>query len=191
MRPEPWRRAKTWVRALASGEWKVADCAQLWEAEEDALVRKAVLDRLDAKAKDPQVAELLTAGLDGSNDYVRAAAIGASARVGGDAGAKSLLATLEKAVGGRAGWKNPNNVLCAVTDAVQNLPDERFVAALGKVIEANDANNTATLNAVESLIAIGNAHDMKVVKPLLERARERPGYHQKRIRELVDAALPK
>lgn len=190
-RPEPWRRARAWLRALEKGKHSAADLARLWDAEDDAVLRKAILGMLAPGEKDAVAARLLAEGLGGANDYVRGAAIEASVKVGGDAGAKSLLSVLEKALSGKAGWKNPNNVLCAVTSAASRLPDVRFIDPLAKVVEKHDANNTATLNAVEALIAIGKADGMPKVKAALLAARDRPGAHQKRIQSLVDSALGK
>jgi hypothetical protein len=188
-RPEPWVRAPVWTRALVASSWEADDLGALFEVEEDPLVRRAVLERLGPKDKGA-LEKVVAPALSGRNDHVRSAAIAACARIGGEAAVEGLLRAIDAVTAGKSGWKNPNNVLCDAVAASRSIPDPRFVPALSRVLERNDANNSASLLAVESLIGIGRKHGMAAVKEPLSRAKDLPGAHQARIRSLVEKALP-
>ncbi len=190
-RREPWVRARVWLRALREGRWKTTDLAALWDAEEDPVVRRAVLESLSGGDDDKVAARLVEQGLAGANDYARGAAIAACARVGGDVGVLGLVGVIEKALAGATGWKNPNNVLCDATKAAKDLPDLRLVPPLSKVLAKESANNSATLLAVQALVAIGEKHGMPKVKEPLTRARDLKGALEAQIRKAVDAAIGK
>lgn len=183
-------RSAAWRKWIERQELDAAKCAALMEwAGSDALMRIDALRCAAKKLKPKDLRPIVEAGLDANNDYVRSAAFEALPALGAEAGAPLLAACIESARTNQKKPANPNNVLCAAIEASIELPNACLVEPLTKVVEAGEGNNTATLLAVKSLIAIGKKHGAKLVKKPLERALAIEGAHKAAIRELVSNFL--
>lgn len=179
-------RSAAWRKWMERQELDSAKCAALMEwAGSDALVRIDVLRRAAKKLKPKDLQPVVEVGLAANNDYVRSAAFEALPALGAEAGAPLLAECIESARTNKQKLANPNNVLCAAIEASLELPHACLVAPLTKVLETGDGNNTATLLAVKSLIAIGKKHGEKLVRKSLDQALKIEGAHKAAIQELV------
>jgi thioredoxin family protein len=192
-------RCRTWLRALDKGEWKPADLAALFRADDDAVLRVRILERLGGaklgptmgKGYDDAVVEAVAESVDGANDYVRCAALRLLGRLGGPRAVKALRDTIAKALDGKSGWNNVNNVLCEAVEASIGTADPSLTEVLGRVVATQSANNYATVLATRCLVAIGKASGADAVRPHLERARKLEGANAPAIRKEVEGFLGK
>jgi len=89
---------------------------------------------------------------------------------------KAASGLLKKIVGlvngGKSGWSNPNNVLCAATDAAAIVASLELIDPMTEVIAKEAPNNAAWFNAARALQAIGHRHGEDKVANFLRAARE-------------------
>jgi hypothetical protein len=164
--------------------------SQLYGSESDAVVRLEALRAMprDREHRDAAV-ELASAAVADANDYVRQEAIALLAATGGKGAATALAAVIDKVLGGRSGFANPNNMLCAATKAAATVADPGLVDALARVLKQERANNSATHLAVAALAAIGKKHGRDTVKAALELALKVDGNGADRLHAAARAAL--
>jgi hypothetical protein len=187
-------RCRVWLAAMEKGPWPAADLVALLRADDDPVLRVALIERLgDAKLDEPAadaLADALVESVGGNNDYVRGAAMKLLGTTGGPRAVKALADTIGKALDG-GGFKNTNNVLCEAVDATIATPDKQLVDVLGRVLATQQANNQATLLATRSLVGIGRKFGADLVKAHLERARKMEGPLAGQIRKEVESLLGK
>ncbi len=183
-------RCRVWTKALAKGEWPVADLVALFRADEDPVLRLALLEKMGGSTVSDSVIDAAAdAATEGSSDYVRGAALRLLGQAGGPRAVAALRDTITKALDGKSGWNNPNNVLCEAVQATIAKPDKALVEVLGRVLAKQQANNYATVLATKSLVAIGRAEGAALVKPHLERALKLEGPLAGQIRKEVESLL--
>ncbi len=167
-----------------------AQLSQLYGSESDALARLEVVRAMPRDKQNASLAiELASAGVDDPNDYVRQEAITLLAAVGGKDAAKVLAGMIDKVLGGRSGYANPNNMLCAAVKAGSTVADPEMVPALKRVLQQEKANNSATHLAVAALAAIGKKHGRDKVREALEVALTVDGTNADRLHAAAKAAL--
>jgi hypothetical protein len=187
--PLPDVRVKLWRDVLEASKWDPKLLAALFDADPDAVVRLEALERFPATAMPPECVKSLSLGVEGDNDYVRRRALALLGGAGAP-GAPVLRATVEKALQGGAGWRNPNNVLCGALEAAEKCADPSLVEVLGKTVKSVGTNNSALVIATRALAAIGKAHGLKPVREHLLVARDRgEGPVMKEVRRIADEAL--
>ena len=184
-------RCRTWLRALGKGTWTNEDVLALLHADDDPVLRLRLIERLSDAKLDDEAAAALGEAVDGTNDYVRGAALKLLGKTGGPRAVKVLAETIGKGVDGGKGWKNPNNVLCDAVEASIGAPDKALVEPLGRVLATQQANNYATVLATKSLVAIGRKFGADLVRAHLEQARKLEGPLAPQIRKEVDSLLGK
>lgn len=185
-------RCRTWMRALAKGEWSAQDVVALWRADDDGLLRMRLLQRMGGDTVPDCQIEVAEDAVKGASDYHRGEALRLLGKAGGGRAAKVLAGVILQCTGGGSRFHNPNNVLCEATEATLAKPDRAYVEALGSVLATQQANNYATLLATKSLVAIGKLGgkgDLDLVRPHLEKARKLEGPHAKQIRAEVESLL--
>ena len=182
-------RCRTWLRALSKGTWTSEELVALLRADDDAVLRVRVIERLSDAKLDDAAADVLAEAVDGTNDYVRGAALRLLGKTGGPRAVAAIAQTIGKGVDGGKGWKNPNNVLCEAVEASIGTPDKALVDVLGKVVATREANNQATLLATRSLVAIGRKFGKDVVRAHLEKAKKLEGPLAAQIRKEADSLL--
>ena len=184
-------RCRTWLRALEKGTWAPADLVALAKADDDPVLRLRLLERLGETKLDDAALDALADAVGGKNDYVRGAALKLLGKTGGARSVALLADTIGKGVDGGKGWKNPNNVLCEAVEASIGTPDKALVEPLGRVLATQQANNSATLLATRSLVAIGRKFGVDLVRAHLERAKKLEGPLAPQIRKEADSLLGK
>jgi HEAT repeat protein len=182
-------RCRTWLKALEKGAWSSADMLALLRADDDPVLRLRLIERIGEAKLDDAAAGALADAVDGTNDYVRGAALKLLGKTGGARAVALLAATIGKGVDGGKGWKNPNNVLCDAVEASIATPDKALVDPLGRVLATQGANNQATLLATRSLVAVGRKFGADLVRAHLERARKLEGPLAAEIRREVATLL--
>jgi hypothetical protein len=168
-----------------------ASLRALYDCESDAVARLEAVQWMAkhaGKARDEAIG-LATAAIGDGNDYVRQEAITLLAAVGGPQAGKVLADVIDKVLGGRSGYANPNNMLCAATKAAATVADAGMVDSLARVLKQEKANNSATHLAVAALAAIGKKHGKPKVKAALELALEVDGANADRLHAAAKAAL--
>ena len=186
--PDSDVRCAAWSRVLP--KLAPAELSLLFANESDAVTRLGVLRSVprDAKHRGSAV-QLASAGLADANDYVRQEAIGLLAAVGGPDAGQALAEVVDKVLGRRSGYANPNNMLCAATKAAATVAEPGLIPALTRVLEQEKANNSATHLAVAALAAIGKKHGRAKVRAALEVALKVEGSGADRLHAAAKAAL--
>jgi len=175
------RRVAVWRELLAEGEWSSRELAALFEWEPDAPLRMDVLEKLaGCSGDDRAVVQVIEAALEQPNDYVRAAAMELAAELGGPQMAGLLGGVMELVLEGRSSYANPNNMLCEAAKLAQRIADPSLAPLLQRILEQETANNSATMYAVEALLAIGLRHGLEVVREGLEAGLEVEGDERRR-----------
>lgn len=171
--PDVTVRAAVWGELLVKKRLKPETLLAIFEGEEDALTRLAVLwvlreGKLDRR--DEAAQRLLELAVAGTNDYVRAEAIAATAQLGGKGAAAILTVVIEKVLDNKSGWSNPNNMLCAATRAAIEVAVPDLLEALERVMKETGTNNSAHHSAAKALRAIAkeNAKLRKRIEALIE-----------------------
>lgn len=182
-------RAGAWRATLDATELTARQFLAAMQWESDAPSRIVLLRYAREALPAVELQSIVELGLAAPNDYVRVGAIDAVADLGADLAAPMLAALIAKVRSGTSGFSNPNNVLCAATEACAKAPHLSLIAPLAAIVENGEGNNRATLLAVEALARIGREHGRGRVKAPLQRALEIEGYFADQIREIVRAAL--
>jgi hypothetical protein len=181
-------RIAVWRRLVP--EFTPARLELLFGSESDALARLEALRAMPRTAEDrPAAVRLATAGLRDANDYVRQDAIALLAALGGPEAGRALAEVIDRVLAGGSGYANPNNMLCAAARAAATVADPGLVAALGRILEREKANNSATHLAVAALRAIGEQHGGETVRAALELALKVEGAGAERLHAAAQAAL--
>lgn len=163
------QRASMWIGLLSQGDWKSKELLALFEWEADALVRIAVIQKLDATSpKDKKVRKILAGALSRTNDYVRLAAMKKIAEIDWDEMAELLNEIMVSVLDRTSVYSNPNNMLCEAAKLAAEIAYPSSVQVLTRILEQETANNLATTYALDALIAIGKKHGLKVVQKGLE-----------------------
>lgn len=187
-------RCRTWLRALAKGEWSAQDLASLWKADDDGLLRMRLLQRMGGDTVPDCSIDVAEEAVKGPSDYHRGEALRLLGKAGGGRAVKIVADVITRCCNGGGGFHNPNNVLCEATESTLAKPDRGYVEALGRVLATQQANNYATVLATKSLVAIGKLGgkgDMDLVRPHLETARKLEGPLAGQIRKEVESLLGK
>src|SRR5262245_15696878 len=184
-------RCRAWLKALEKGAWTPAELVALLRADDDAVLRVRVIERLGEAKLDDAAADALSDAVGGTNDYVRGAALKLLGKTGGPRAVAAIAETIGKGVEGGTRWKNPNNVLCEAVEASIGTPDKALVEPLGRVLATQQANNYATVLATRSLVAIGRKFGVELVRAHLERAKKLEGPLAAQIRKEADSLLSK
>jgi len=171
--PDVTVRAAVWGELLAKKRLKPGALLAIFEGEDDPLRLLAVLwllreGRLDEK--DEEALRLLELAVAGTNDYVRAEAIAATAQLGGKGAVAILSDVIEKVLDGKSGWSNPNNMLCAAAHAAIDVAEPDLLDVLERVMAETGTNNSAHHSAARALRAIArqNAKLRKRIEALIE-----------------------
>jgi hypothetical protein len=186
--PDQDVRIAVWRKLVSN--FSPSQLEQLYGCEPDALARLEAVRAMPHDQKNRKAAvELAKSAVADANDYVRQEAITLLTAVGGKDAAKVLAEIVEKVLGGRSGYANPNNMLCAAVKAGATVTEPELVDALAKVLKQEKANNSATHLAVAALAAIGKKHGKSKVKAALELALSVDGTNADRLHDAARAAL--
>lgn len=189
------QRASVWINLLGQGDWTPKELLALFEWEADALVGIAVIQKIEAPSpKDKNVRKILTGALSRINDYVRLAAMKKIAVIGGDEMAELLNGIMLSVLDRASPYSNPNNMLCEAAKLAAEIESPSSVEVLTRILEQETANNSATIYALNALIANGSKHGLDVVRKGLEaglRVSSVTGFEDRseRLRQKAEKAL--
>jgi hypothetical protein len=182
-------RSAAWREVLDSSDPDPEDLLTLFGWETDAVVRLAVLEEIENRAPDKAMLRLVKQAVEDENDYVRDKAISLLAKLPRQEAASILANMIRRIERRESGYGNPNNMLCSAAAACATVRDPSLIEPLRSILEKEDANNNATLLAVEALIAIGHQYRMTMVAEALSKAQHLQGAHATRISILIEDAL--
>ncbi|MCA8973625.1 MAG: HEAT repeat domain-containing protein [Planctomycetes bacterium] len=180
-------RIEVWRRRIPACDQKALAAIFAWET--DPVARLEALRAMGKVGRGKDVIKVAIDAVGDQNDYVRQEAFALLGTLGGAEAAKALVNVIESVLGGRSGYANPNNMLCAAVEAAGKAAEPSAIESLANVLRRHTSDNYATHLAVGALAAIGSKHGRGRVRAALELALAVKGHGAERLHEAARAAM--